>query len=321
MRGFFYLWPKPKDKKMLELNINNETSRLRAVVLGSATSNGPTPTIAEAYDPKSLENILAGTYPKEEDMILEMEAFCQVLDKYGVTVFRPSQMENYNQIFARDIGFVIGDVFIKSNILPDRERELDAIQYILDQINPKKIVRPPEEVHIEGGDVMLWNDYIFIGTYNGSDYKDYITARTNREGVQYIKDLFPNKKVKEFDLIKSKIEARDNALHLDCCFQPVGENKGIIYKRGFREEADYLFLVNLFGAENLFHITREEMYDMNSNVFSIDTNVVVSEKNFTRLNNWLRENGFTVEEIPYAEIAKQEGLVRCSTLPLIREAP
>jgi len=304
---------------MLELNINNETSRLRAVVLGSATSNGPTPTIAEAYDPKSLEHILAGTYPKEEDMILEMEAFNQVLEKYGVTVFRPKQMENYNQIFARDIGFVIGDVFIKSNILPDRERELDAIQYILDQINPEKIVRPPEEVHIEGGDVMLWNDYIFIGTYNGSDYKDYITARTNREGVQYIKDLFPNKKVKEFDLIKSKIEARDNALHLDCCFQPVGENKGIIYKRGFREEADYLFLVNLFGKENLFHITREEMYDMNSNVFSIDTNVVVSEKNFTRLNNWLRANGFTVEEIPYAEIAKQEGLLRCSTLPLIRE--
>ena len=304
---------------MLELNINNETSRLRAVVLGSATSNGPTPTIAEAYDPKSLEHILAGTYPKEEDMILEMEAFNQVLRNYGVTVFRPKEIENYNQIFARDIGFVIGDVFIKSNILPDRERELDAIQYVIDQIDPKKVVRPPEEVHIEGGDVMLWNDYIFIGTYNGSDYKDYITARTNREGVQYIKELFPNKKVKEFDLIKSKIEARDNALHLDCCFQPVGENKGIIYKRGFREEADYMFLVNLFGKENLFHITREEMYDMNSNVFSIDTNVVVSEKNFTRLNNWLRANGFTVEEIPYAEIAKQEGLLRCSTLPLIRE--
>ena len=304
---------------MLELNINNETSRLRAVVLGSVISNGPTPTVAEAYDPKSLEHILAGTYPKEEDMVLEMDAFHQVLCNYGVTVFRPEQIENYNQIFARDIGFVIGDVFIKSNILPDRERELDAIQYVIDQIDPKKVVRPPEEVHIEGGDVMLWNDYIFIGTYNGSDYKDYITARTNREGVQYIKDLFPHKKVKEFDLIKSKMEARDNALHLDCCFQPVGENKGIIYKRGFREEADYLFLVNLFGKENLFHITREEMYDMNSNVFSIDTNVVVSEKNFTRLNNWLRVNGFVVEEIPYAEIAKQEGLLRCSTLPLIRE--
>jgi arginine deiminase len=62
--------------------------------------------------------------------------------------------------------------FIKANILPERERELDAIQYITDQIDPLKVIRPPEEVHIEGGDVMLWNDYIFIGTYKGSDYKD-----------------------------------------------------------------------------------------------------------------------------------------------------
>ena len=304
---------------MLQLNVNNETSRLRAVVLGSAVHNGPTPKVEQAYDPKSLEHILAGTYPKEKDMVEQMEAFNTVLRKYNIKVYRPQIIENYNQIFARDIGFVIDDTFVKSNILPDRERELDAIQYIIDQIDPKKVVRPPAEVHIEGGDVMLWNNYVFIGTYKGSDYKDYITERTNMQGVQYIKDLFPNKMIKEFDLVKSKIEARDNALHLDCCFQPVGTDKGIIYKRGFREEADYLFLVRLFGKENLFHITREEMYNMNSNVFSIDTNVVVSERNFTRLNNWLRANGFVVEEIPYAEIAKQEGLLRCSTLPLIRD--
>ena len=304
---------------MLKLNINDETSKLKAVVLGLALSNGPTPKPEEAYDPKSLEHILAGTYPTELDMVYEMDAFCRVLEKYGIVVFRPELIQNYNQIFVRDIGFVIGDVFIKSNILPDREHELDAIQYVINQINPNKVVRPPANVHIEGGDVMVWNEYIFIGTYKGSDYADYITARTNAEGVQYIKDLFPEKTVKEFDLVKSKIEARDNALHLDCCFQPVGKNKGIIYKRGFREEADYLFLVHLFGAENLFHLTRKEMYHMNSNVFSIDTNVVVSEKKFKRLNNWLRENGFLVEEIPYAEISKQEGLLRCSTLPLIRE--
>jgi len=304
---------------MLNIHIQNETSRLRAVVLGTALSNGPTPSADEAYDPKSLEHILAGTYPTESNMIEEMDAFEKVFKKYDVTVYRPEIIENYNQIFTRDIGFVIDDFFFKSNILPDRERELDAIQYIIDQIDPTKVLRPPEEVHIEGGDVMLWNNYIFIGTYKGSDYKDYITARTNIQGVNYIRELFPNKIVKDFDLVKSKIEARDNALHLDCCFQPVGNDKAIIYKNGFREEADYLFLVKLFGKENLFHITRDEMYYMNSNVFSIAPNVVVSERNFTRLNNWLRKNGFIVEEIPYAEIAKQEGLLRCSTLPLIRD--
>lgn len=304
---------------MIALKINNETSRLRSVVLGMALSNGATPLKEDVYDPKSLEHLVAGTYPLEKDMVREMDAFYKVLEKYDVKVYRPELIENYNQIFTRDIGFVIDDVFVKSNILPDRERELDAIQYIIDQIHPKKVVRPPEDAHIEGGDVMLWGNYVFIGTYKGSDYKNYITARTNMQGVQFIKDLFPNKIVKEFDLIKSKLEARDNALHLDCCFQPVGKDRGIIYKRGFREEADYLYLVNLFGKENLFHIKRSEMYHMNSNVFSIDENVVVSEKNFKRLNKWLRGHDFIVEEVPYQEIAKQEGLLRCSTLPLVRD--
>lgn len=303
----------------LKLNIKDETSRLRAVVLGTAESNGPTPSLEEAYDPKSLEHIKAGTYPLEKDMVKEMEAVAKVFEKYNVEVYRPKLIEDYNQIFARDIAFVIDDLFIKANILPERDWELDAIQYVIDQIDPNKIVRPPEEVHIEGGDVMLWNDHIFVGTYKGSDYKRYITARTNMEGVEFIKDLFPNKIVKEFDLVKSKIEPRDNALHLDCCFQPVGKNKGIIYKSGFREESDYVYLLKLFGKENLFHITREEMYNMNSNVFSIAEDVVISERNFTRLNTWLRKHGFTVEEVPYAEISKQEGLLRCSTMPLIRD--
>lgn len=304
---------------MLNLNVKDETSRLRAVVLGTAVSNGPTPTVEEAYDPKSLEHIKAGTYPIEADMVAEMEAFNKVLEKYDVKVYRPEVIKDCNQIFTRDIAMVIDDVLVKSNILPDRLPELDAINYVIEQIRPEKVLTPPEEVHIEGGDVMLWGDHIFIGTYKGDDYPEHITARTNMHGVEFIKAHFPHKTVKEFDLVKSNTEARDNALHLDCCFQPVGTDKGIIYKGGFRSEDDYKYLVDLFGEENLFHITRDEMYHMFSNVFSIAPDVVVVERNFTRLNEWLRRNGFTVEEIPYAEIAKQEGLLRCSTLPLIRD--
>lgn len=304
---------------MLKLRVTNETDRLKAVILGTAVSNGATPTLEEAYDPKSAEHIKAGTYPIEKDMVAEMDAFAAVLQKYGVQVYRPEIIRDCNQIFTRDIGFVIDDVFIKANILPDRQAEFQAIEYIVKQMNPDKVVTPPEEVHIEGGDVMPWNEHIFIGTYKGDDYKEQVTARTNMAGVAFIQKLFPHKKVKEFDLVKSKTEARDNALHLDCCFQPVGKDKAIIYKGGFRSKADYQYLVDIFGTENLFHIEREEMYEMNSNVFSISPEVVVSEKHFTRLNAWLRAQGFTVEEIPYSEISKQEGLLRCSTLPLLRD--
>lgn len=303
---------------MIPIKILNETGQLKSVILGIAHSNGPTPLAEDAYDPKSLEHILAGTYPLEKDMVLEMDAFNLVLEKHGVKVYRPELILDYNQIFTRDIGFVINDYFIKANILPDRNREYAAIQYIVDQIDPDKVLIPPQEVHIEGGDVIVWNDYLFIGTYSLPDYSLIQTARTNKAGVDYIKKMFPHKVVKAFDLIKSTQEARDNALHLDCCFQPIGIDKGIIYKDGFLNIADYQYLRDLFGVENLFHITRDEMYEMNSNVFSISPNVIVTEKNFTRLNQWLKNQGFTVEEIPYAEISKQEGLLRCSTLPLER---
>jgi len=302
----------------IKLQIINETASLKSVILGVANQNGPTPKLEECYDPKSKEHVLAGIYPLESDMIKELDTFYAVLKKYNIIVYRPEVIKDVNQIFTRDIGFVIDDTFFKSNILPNRINELQAIEYIINQINPDKVIALPEEVHVEGGDIMPWNDYLFIGTYTAPDYSNQITARTNKFAVDYLTNRFPNKKVKAFELRKSTI-AKENALHLDCCFQPIGKNKAIIHRNGFLNEADYHFLVDLFGADNVFDITKDEMYSMFSNVFSISEKVVVSEKNFTRLNNWLREKGFTVEEISYAEIAKQEGLLRCSTLPLYRE--
>ena len=304
---------------MLELNIKNETSRLRAVILGTAKSNGGVPNVEDCYDPKSIEHVLSGTYPKEDDMMLEMEAVAEVLKKYNVQVFRPDVINSYNQIFSRDIAFVIDNILIRSNILPDREKEYMAIQNMISHINPENIEVLPEKCHIEGGDVMPWNEYIFVGTYSGNDYSNYITARTNIHSVNALQELFPHKKVKSFELRKSNTNAKENALHLDCCFQPIGIDKAILHKNGFLVESEYEWLVNFFGKENIFEITKDEMYQMNSNIFSISEKVIISEKNFTRLNTWLRENDFIVEEVPYAEIAKQEGLLRCSTLPLIRD--
>ena len=304
---------------MINLNITDEFSTLRAVVLGIADSNGLTPKLEDTYDPKSAEHIKAGTYPKEQDMVQEMELVFQILSKYNVKVYRPEKISNYNQIFSRDIAFVIEDKMIISNILPDRNKEIDAIEHVWSQVDKNNLINLPEEAHIEGGDVMPWGDYIFVGTYRGKDYADYITARTNMTAVKCLQDLFPSKKVVSFNLRKSNTVAKDNALHLDCCFQPIGKGKCIIHKEGFLEKNEYEWLIDLFGEENCFQISKDEMYSMNSNIFSITPEVIISEKNFIRLNTWLRSEGFTVEEVSYSEIAKQEGLLRCSTLPLIRD--
>jgi N-dimethylarginine dimethylaminohydrolase len=252
-------------------------------------------------------------------MVKEIEAVANVFNKYDVKVFRPETIQDYNQIFSRDIAFVIDDKLVKANILPDRNREYEAIQHVVDQIGTENVIVLSDECHIEGGDVMPWNDYIFVGTYTGEDYSSYITARTNADAVIALQEHFPDKTVKAFELRKHNTDPKENALHLDCCFQPIGKDKAILHRNGFLVDREYEWLVEYFGKENIFEITKDEMYNMNSNIFSISEDVIISEKNFTRLNTWLRDKGFTVEEVPYAEIAKQEGLLRCSTMPLIRD--
>ena len=59
---------------MIQLNVVNETNRLKAVVLGTAQNNGPTPTPAACYDPSSLMHVKAGTYPLELQMSEEISA-------------------------------------------------------------------------------------------------------------------------------------------------------------------------------------------------------------------------------------------------------
>ena len=166
---------------------------------------------------------------------------------------------------------------------------------------------------------MPWNDDIFVGYSEQKDFDKYKVSRTNKAGVEFLKDLFPNKKVHAFELNKSDDDAHKNALHLDCCFQPIGLDQAIIYKGGFKNVADYDFLVDQFGQDNLIEITAEEMYQMNSNVFSISPEVIVSDASFLRLNEELRSRGFIVEQVDYKEVGKMEGLFRCSTMPIIRD--
>jgi len=303
---------------MLKLHVNNEYGRLKAVVFGTADSTGPVPAADQCYDPSSLSHVLSDTYPTEADMQREMLAVMAVFQRYKVEVFRPTVIENCNQIFARDIAFVIDTKLIKSNILPDRAQEYHALKPLLKQLNPNDIIALPEDCHVEGGDVILYNDYIFIGVYSGSDYPDYITARTNLKAAEAIQNLFPHKTVKPFELRKSNSNPLENALHLDCCFQPLGNGKALIHDQGFLNPSDYEWLLDFFGKANVFSATPKEMSQMNCNVFSISKDVVISEQNFTRLNTWLTAQGFTVEQVPYAEISKQGGLLRCSTLPLNR---
>ncbi|MBE51293.1 MAG: amidinotransferase [Flavobacteriales bacterium] len=303
---------------MLELNINNETSELKTVMLGNSEDFGKTPLPNECFDPKSLENVQNGTYPTQYDVIHQMNLFHQILLKYKVDVIIPKNIEFLNQIFARDIACVIGKKLIIPNIINDRSME---VQGLLENkvMYDLEFLKMPADTRLEGGDILLYNDFIFIGCSSESDFNKYKVARTNYAAVEFIKSNFPEKKIYSFELIKSDTDALSNTLHLDCCFQPIGQRMAIICVEGFKNKEDVIFLEELFGIDNLIYISRHEMYEMAANVFSISENIIVSDVRFERLNQKLYERGFIVEQIQYGEIAKMGGLLRCSTMPLLRK--
>ena len=117
---------------------------------------------------------------------------------------------------------------------------------------------------------MPWNDHIFIGTYTAADYPDWITARTNKAAVDFIAGQFPDKTIKSFELRKST-NARENALHLDCCFQPLGKGKAILHKNGFLVEEEYQWLVNFFGKENIEIVVSKKFNEKWFNISPVPT--------------------------------------------------
>ena len=301
----------------MDFSVNDETSKLISVIIGIANDMGETPNIDDLYDPKSIQNLKLGNYPLESNMVIELENFSNILIKHGVNVFRPNNIKNCNQIFARDVGFVINNFFFKSNILPKRDKEYFGIKSIVETFNGQ-VVNIPEKIHVEGGDVISTDNNIFIGFYDKLDYSELYTARTNKHAISYFENFFPNKNIRGFHLKKSNLDPLVNVLHLDCCLQLIGKNKAIVYPGAFTYEDDYKWIQTFFGIENIFEITNKEMYKMNSNILSISPEIVVSDPKFIRLNNWLESNDILVEKISFDEVSKQEGLFRCSSLPLIR---
>lgn len=302
---------------MIYINIDNEYSQLKNVVLGLANDIGRPPKESDAYDPRSLYHIKNKSYPQESELIKELENFYKKLIKHNVEVIRPENINNCNQIFARDLGFIISKVFFLSNIVPDRLDEIDGIKNLLEDFDVG-VMKIPDYMHIEGGDVIVHNDKVFIGTYSEDDYSSFITARTNKESIDYLKKIITDKEIIPIDIKKSNTNIFENTLHLDCCFQTISENKAIICPDGFKRKEDVEFLIKLFGKTNIFLANKEESFLLTSNVLVISPEVIVSDFRFKRLNKWLESNGILVEKVDYSNVSKMSGLFRCSTLPLRR---
>jgi len=289
----------------LKIHIKDETSPLEVVILGIADDMGAPLDI----NPVSKLHIQNGTYPLETDIILELEDFEMALKEAGVKVLRPQNLKGVEQIFTRDIGFVINDKFVVANMRePVRQKEFPGIESLLSDIPKEHILRLPKEAMVEGGDVIVHKNHLFVG----------ISKRTNWAGYEFLKKEFPEKEVYALP-VKVTDSPETNILHLDCTFQPIGESSCIIYEDGFKTKPEILY--QLFDKDKMITVTMEEKQRMFPNIFSVTPNKVIIEKNFIRLKHEINARGIETIEIKFQETSKLSGLLRCSTLPLRRTYP
>ena len=166
---------------------------------------------------------------------------------------------------------------------------------------------------------MPMNGELWVGYSAEEEFHAFTTARTNEAALDWLSDQYTDWRVRGFELTKSDDDPRTNALHLDCCLSVLAGGHAIFHANGLKHEEDRAFIRCQFEGQ-LLEVDADQMYDMQCNLISITPEDVVSCPTFEHVNAQLLDWGYRIHTTPLQETAKMEGLLRCVTLPLFRQA-
>jgi N-dimethylarginine dimethylaminohydrolase len=220
------------------------------------------------------------------------------LRSYDIDVILLPYHKKYpEQVFTRDIGFTLGETIFVADMASDvRKGEDDVLkQWLEDEgISYYNIIGD----QIEGGDVIIDRDTIFIG----------LSDRTNQVAIDHLEELLN----KQFEVIT--IDFQEKFLHLDCVFNVISPNVALIYPKALKKEDIERFK----SRYELIEVSDEEQFTLGTNVLAIGNNRILSLPVNKEVNQQLRNHHFEVIEVDITEIIKSGGSFRCCTLPILR---
>lgn len=283
----------------------SETAPLRQVIIGRWEGYRKVEAYVERVNIDQQKGL-----PAAAELQPEFEAFQAVLEAEGVTVLRPDYVGKfvYDQLTPRDIAVTIGHQVVLCHMIKSSRRyEVAGIfPYLLamEGEEPNILIPPHHDMLLEGGDILIDKGFLFVG----------LSQRTNQAGFDYLQDTFGDR----FELVPlhcKSLEEGEHVLHLDCTFNPVGEQHALIYPQGLRSVPDVLK-----DAYQWIEVTAAEQAALATNVLSVDEHTVISRKHpvCRRINTILRSIGLRVIEVPFDGAPSTGGSFRCCSLPLVR---
>ncbi|MBY8913851.1 dimethylarginine dimethylaminohydrolase family protein [Bacillus sp. YC2] len=225
--------------------------------------------------------------------------FVSILKAHHIEVIMlPENRQLPEQVFTRDIGFVLGGTAFISNMAASvRQGEEKAFQKLLEDENIPFIRM--EEANIEGGDVMIAGDTVYVGLSN----------RTEQAAVAELENALP-----EYTVVP--IPLQEDFLHLDCVFNIISDTEALYCRKGLRQKE-----IDLLAKRfELIEIPEKEHFTLGPNVLSIGHKTIISLPQHRHTNSELKKRGYRVIETDLSEIIKSGGSFRCCTLPIVRRS-
>lgn len=254
----------------------------------------------------SIRDVINETQKHFEDEGIHIELaleqhneFVKTLSEHNVDVILLPYHKKYpEQVFTRDIGFTLGQTIFVAEMATDvRAGEENVLKQWLEdeEISYYNLIGE----RIEGGDVIIDGETIYVG----------LSDRTTEQAAEQLKRLLV-----QYNVVS--IPFKEKYLHLDCIFNVVSPELALIYPNALmQEQIDYLS-----SRYELIEVSKEEQFQLGTNVLSIGNKRVFSLPINKNVNKQLRDRGFDVIEVDITEIIKSGGSFRCCTLPILRES-
>ena len=241
-----------------------------------------------------------------------------------------------NLLFQRDPMFMIDDICVISKMnMEARKREATLSKFVIKHhplFENQRVIDMTDQDHsIEGGDIIVLDDYIFIG----------ISERTTKEAVIEL-----NKRLKEhqlsYQLILIELPNHRSYMHLDTVFTAIKKDVFVYDKHAFEKSIFYelidndlilirepfeTFMTNQFGDVLLIEVgdgdqiyAKREQWNDAANTLAIKPNHIICYDRNVITNDLFNSFGVTYFSMPSSELSRGRGGPHCMTMPLHRKS-
>jgi N-dimethylarginine dimethylaminohydrolase len=204
-------------------------------------------------------------------------------------------------VYARDFGASIAEGVIMGNFRqPVRKGESVQYEKKLKELGVPIVARTTAGA-FEGGDFWFLDEAtIAHGVIERTDWDGFNNVKRQMEELGYSMIGVPC--------------AREN-LHLDMCFNIVGEKIAVVCKEAL---PDFFLRMLEKRRFTLIDVSQEGVFKHYCNLQNIGNNRVISFENNLEVNAKMRDLGLTVIKVGLEEILKGGGGPHCMTFPLER---